>query len=248
MKKISLFENHAKSGENHNKLSKSVSYETLVGGTTTKGRAYEQTQSLSKGSASAPLTAVGTLTSQLCCSAKVVENFLHCHPERSEGSRKSNTKEWILHFASAPFKMTIMTLSLLLSLNLSTVWALTCTFTPDQNNSGKYSISVTGTGTGNTFDASSCDGQLPTDMSSWSDRTNKITSVTFDESVTEIGYYAFSGATSLTSVDMPNVTFLAEGAFEGATSLASVDMQKIEYITDGAFAGIPSLKYVGLPS
>ena len=80
MKKISLFENHAKSGENHNKFSRSVSYETLVGGTTTECGAYEQTQCLSKGSADAPLTAVGTLTSQLCCSAKVVEKSLQTLP------------------------------------------------------------------------------------------------------------------------------------------------------------------------
>ena len=41
----------AKTSENCDKYSKSVSYETLVGGTTTIGSAYEQTQCLSKGNA-----------------------------------------------------------------------------------------------------------------------------------------------------------------------------------------------------
>ena len=41
----------AKTSENCNKLSKSVSYETLVGDTTTTGTTYKQTQSLSKSSA-----------------------------------------------------------------------------------------------------------------------------------------------------------------------------------------------------
>ena len=92
MKKISLFENHAKSGEDCDKFSKSVSYETLVGGTPTAGRDYKQTQSLSKGSAKTPLTAVGTLTSQLCCSAKVVEKSLYRHSEpQAKNPEKTKT-------------------------------------------------------------------------------------------------------------------------------------------------------------
>ncbi len=66
--------------ENCNKFSKSVSYETLVGGTTTIGREYEQNQRLSEGSADKPLSAVGTLTSLLCNSAKVEEKWLQISP------------------------------------------------------------------------------------------------------------------------------------------------------------------------
>ena len=58
------------------KFSKSVSYETLVGGTTTTGTERKQTQRLFLSSANKPLTAVGTLTSLLCNSAKVVEKLL----------------------------------------------------------------------------------------------------------------------------------------------------------------------------
>ena len=59
-----------------NKYSKSVSYETLVGGTTTTGRGIKQTWRLFNNSADKPLSAVGTLTSLLCNSAKVVEKLL----------------------------------------------------------------------------------------------------------------------------------------------------------------------------
>ena len=60
-----------KSSEDCKKFSKSVSYETLVIGAATIGRECVQTRRLSKGSADKPLTAVGTLTSLLCNSAKV---------------------------------------------------------------------------------------------------------------------------------------------------------------------------------
>ena len=62
------------------KFSKSVSYETLVGGTATIGRDRKQTQRLSEGTAGKPLSAVGTLTSLLCNSAKVVEKLLQMSP------------------------------------------------------------------------------------------------------------------------------------------------------------------------
>ncbi|MBR3502352.1 MAG: hypothetical protein IKO06_05555, partial [Alphaproteobacteria bacterium] len=49
MNKIFLFAKHAKSGDDCNKFSTSVSYETLVGETPTVGTNYEQTKCLSKG-------------------------------------------------------------------------------------------------------------------------------------------------------------------------------------------------------
>ena len=75
-----------------NKYSKSVSYETLVGGTTTIVREIKQTRRLSKGSALKPLTAVGTLTSLLCNSAKVMEKLLHRHSEpKAKNQKKTGT-------------------------------------------------------------------------------------------------------------------------------------------------------------
>ena len=90
-----------KSSEDCGKFSKSVSYETLVGGTTTTGTEKKQTRRVFLSSADKPLSAVGTLTSLLCNSAKVMEKLfyrhsepkdsLHRHPERSEGSIKTGT-------------------------------------------------------------------------------------------------------------------------------------------------------------
>ena len=62
-----------KSSEDCNKCSKSVSYETLVGGTATIGTGYKQIRRLFLSSAVKPLTAGGTLTSLLCNSVKVAE-------------------------------------------------------------------------------------------------------------------------------------------------------------------------------
>ena len=59
-----------------NKLSKSVSYETLVIGAATIGTGIKQTQRLFLGNAVKPLTAVGTLTSLLHNSAKVMGKFV----------------------------------------------------------------------------------------------------------------------------------------------------------------------------
>ena len=63
-----------------NKFTKSVLHETLVIGAATIGSECVQNQWLSKGSANKPLTAVGTLTSLLCNSAKVVEKLLQMSP------------------------------------------------------------------------------------------------------------------------------------------------------------------------
>ena len=88
------------------KFSKSVSYETLVGGTTTTGRERKHTRRVFNDSADKPLSAVGTLTSLLCNSAKVMEKLfyrhsepkdsLHRHPERSEGSTSSSLRGAVL--------------------------------------------------------------------------------------------------------------------------------------------------------
>ena len=70
-----------KSSEDCDKYSKSVSYETLVGGTSTTGRDIKQTRRLFLSSADKPLIAIGTLTSLLCNSAKVMEKLLYRYSE-----------------------------------------------------------------------------------------------------------------------------------------------------------------------
>ena len=81
-----------KSSDVCNKFSKSVSYETLVGGTTTTGTGIKQTQKKFLGSADKPLSAVGTLTSLLCNSAKVMEKLFYRHPEpKAKNPKKTET-------------------------------------------------------------------------------------------------------------------------------------------------------------
>ena len=81
-----------KSSDVCNKYSKSVSYETLVGGTATTGREYKQTRRLFLSSADKPLSAVGTLTSLLCNSAKVMEKLFYCHSEpKAKNPKKTGT-------------------------------------------------------------------------------------------------------------------------------------------------------------
>ena len=86
-----------KSSEDCNKFSKSVSYETLVIGATTIGTECVQNQWLSKGSADKPLSAVGTLTSLLCNSAKVVEKWLRHVITRRTSVRRGYLPEQATH-------------------------------------------------------------------------------------------------------------------------------------------------------
>ena len=69
-----------KSSENCDKFSKSVSYETLVAGTATTGSGYKHIRRLFLSTADKPLSAVGTLTSLLHNSAKVMEKWLQMSP------------------------------------------------------------------------------------------------------------------------------------------------------------------------
>ena len=79
MKKTFNNEHTPKSSENCDKYSKSVSYETLVGGTATIGTDIKQTQRLFSSSAVKPLTAVGTF-SAFNNAEKVVEKWLQISP------------------------------------------------------------------------------------------------------------------------------------------------------------------------
>ena len=68
-------------------------------------------------------------------------------------------------------------------------------------------------------------------------------------SVTEIGYAAFSGNTSITSVKIPEtVTRINHDAFNGCTSLSSVEVpESVVSIQDGAFAYCASLSSIAVP-
>ena len=61
------------------------------------------------------------------------------------------------------------------------------------------------------------------------------------------GFGVFAWATSLKSIEMPNVTRVGNNAFYDASSLESVDMSNIKTIEDLAFYHTTALQYVGLP-
>ncbi|MGO5082166.1 leucine-rich repeat protein, partial [Oscillospiraceae bacterium LCP25S3_E4] len=74
----------------------------------------------------------------------------------------------------------------------------------------------------------------------------KGSSYVIPSSVTEIGYYAFSGCTGLTSVTIPSsVTEIGWGAFYGCTGLKSVTiLSSVTVIGGSAFRGCTSLKSI----
>lgn len=59
--------------------------------------------------------------------------------------------------------------------------------------------------------------------------------ITIPDGVTSIGSGAFSGCSSITSVDFNNVTEVKDYAFQGCTSLKNLTWTKVENIGDAAF-------------
>ena len=77
---------------------------------------------------------------------------------------------------------------------------------------------------------------------------HNLETVTGMKDVTTIGDNGvFAWATSLKSIEMPNVTNVGISAFYAASSLESVDMPKVTSIGKTAFQDAPALQYVGLP-
>ena len=72
----------------------------------------------------------------------------------------------------------------------------------------------------------------------------EITSLIVPDTVTQIMSYAFSGCTSLLSVNLNNVTTLQVGAFINCTSLPEVNLKKVTSLQGAIFAGNTTLKKV----
>ena len=102
-------------------------------------------------------------------------------------------------------------------------------------------LTISGTGAMTDY---SYDSKAP-----WYSSRSSIKSVTIGNSVTSIGYSAFSGCSSLASVTIPNgVTSIGYSAFYGCSSLASVTIPNgVTSIGNGAFYGCSSLKSVTIP-
>lgn len=68
--------------------------------------------------------------------------------------------------------------------------------------------------------------------------------------VTDIGNFAFSGCSGLTSVNIPNsVTYIGQDSFSGCTGLTSVTIpNSVIYIGGGAFSGCCSLSSIIIPN
>lgn len=82
-------------------------------------------------------------------------------------------------------------------------------------------------------------------------RDNKnLSSVFFDDSITEISQYAFSGCESLTYVDLPNnLKKIGKRAFAECNSLVNINIpDTVTEIGEGAFRECSSLEEIILPS
>ena len=79
---------------------------------------------------------------------------------------------------------------------------------------------------------------------------NGIGIITFDGNVTNIGYEAFSGCESLTSITIPDsVTSIGSEAFYGCENLTSVTIgNSLTSIGDGAFYDCESLTSITIPN
>lgn len=61
--------------------------------------------------------------------------------------------------------------------------------------------------------------------------------ITIPDYITEIGSGAFSGCTSITTVNLNNVTSIGDYAFQGCEKLTSIIWDNVETISNGAFFG-----------
>lgn len=78
---------------------------------------------------------------------------------------------------------------------------------------------------------------------------NKLVSITIPENITELGAYAFSGCSSLTSVVLPSIlNAIPNNTFQNCTKLSSICLpSSVTSVGQYAFDGCSSLKTIILP-
>ena len=231
-----------KSSEDCDKYSKSVSYETLVGGTATTGTGYKQIQRLFKGSANKPLTAVGTLTSLLCNSAKVVENILQMSP--------------VFRLIKIFGLVTVLSVGIIGESRAESeiIETYDCgkvsgTVSCNLYDDGTLKIS----GSGAMVDYNYIDRgenitfhDRYTTSAPWAEEN--ITKVVVEDGVTKIGNHAFTGNKTITSVEgMKNVGVIGNRAFFDNTALEKIDMPAVTSVGYESFVFTTKLTSVELP-
>jgi hypothetical protein len=225
-----------KSSGNCYKFSKSVSYETRVGGTATIGRDYKQIRRLFLGDANKPLIAIGTLISLLCNSAKVKESLLQTLPV---------------------FRL-IKVFSLLTVLSVGTLSESSAKVIASGDDCGedchwvlddKGNMQITGSGAMYNYPMTLDPGPWKWyNESPWKSYAEDITSVDI-QGISYIGDGAFGGTlNNLTHVNIGNtITHIGAQAFDTA-NLSSVKLpDSLEVIDSWAFSGNLNMSSIEIP-
>ena len=83
----------------------------------------------------------------------------------------------------------------------------------------------------------------------WYKYKDSLFTVVVESGLTGIPGYAFSGCSSLTSIELPeDVKYFGKGVFSGCSSLTSIELPKsLEHIDDDVFSGCSSLTSIEVP-
>lgn len=84
----------------------------------------------------------------------------------------------------------------------------------------------------------------------WYSQSTKIKKVEIKDGVTNIGAYAFSSFSGLTSIEIPNsVTSIGNSAFDGCSSLTQINIpNSVTSIGNYTFKGCSSLTQIKIPN
>ena len=154
-------------------------------------------------------------------------------------------------------------LTAILSLNLSTAWAISQTWNCGEKIGNDYGgnvqctldddgvFTISGSGKMADYNVTWSDKfGNETNDSPWGEYLDEVVELHVGDGVTGIGNMAFSyNANNLTTITgMKDVTSIGEDAFCGTTSLTSVNMPNVTELGQSAFEGASSLTSVDMPN